>query len=174
MTGYGARAVRRGLARPWAVCAVLFGLFLMHGSPTAAAEGCHGGMPAMAAAAQPLTASSMAAAAQPMSAIRRAASAMAALRRAAVSTADAPDAHRSRPAVRVADASGMPGQLCVSTPAHERTRLPAPGLIAVAGAGAFALWGAARVRAAADGAGRRRGPPVGGRDLLLQVCTART
>lgn len=33
---------RRGIARLLTVCAVLFGLFLMHGSPASAAEGCHG------------------------------------------------------------------------------------------------------------------------------------
>ncbi|MER6924743.1 hypothetical protein ABT314_38445, partial [Streptomyces spiralis] len=38
------RAVRRGIARLLAVCAVLFGLFLMHGAPATAAEGCHGAM----------------------------------------------------------------------------------------------------------------------------------
>ncbi|MGV9625726.1 hypothetical protein ACWDTB_03960, partial [Streptomyces sp. NPDC003487] len=42
-------ASRRGIARLLAVCAVLFGLFLMHGAPATAAEGCHGAMSTMAA-----------------------------------------------------------------------------------------------------------------------------
>jgi len=41
---------RRGLARLLTACAVLVGLFLMHGAPATAAEGCHGAMPAPASA----------------------------------------------------------------------------------------------------------------------------
>jgi hypothetical protein len=41
---------RRGLARLLTACAVLIGLFLMHGAPATAAEGCHGAMPAPASA----------------------------------------------------------------------------------------------------------------------------
>lgn len=42
---------RRAAARWLAACAVLCGLFLMHGTPASAADGCHGGqMPAMPAA----------------------------------------------------------------------------------------------------------------------------
>ncbi|MET8950507.1 hypothetical protein ACWEO4_04730 [Streptomyces sp. NPDC004393] len=149
MTVDSAQAGRRGITRLLAVCAVLFGLFLMHGAPTTAAEGCHGAMPAMAAS--PPTGGH-----DP----------------AAMTTA-VPPAHGSAPAVRAADTSGMPGMLCVSTPAQERTPLPAPGLLAVAGAGGLALWTPARLRAAAAGTGRR-GPPDCGRDLLLQVCIART
>ncbi len=141
-----AQAGRRGVARLLAVCAVLFGLFLMHGAPATAAEGCHGAM----TAASPMTSG----------------------HNAALFTAHAPPGHGPGPAVRAADVSGMPGTLCVSTPAHERAPLPAPGLLAAAGAAVLALWTLTRLRAAAGESGRR-GPPDGGRHLLLQVCIAR-
>ncbi|MFF4835346.1 hypothetical protein [Streptomyces sp. NPDC001315] len=144
-----AQADRRGTTRLLAVCAVLFGLFLMHGAPATAAEGCHGTMPAIAA--PPMTGG----------------------HDAAVMTTAARAAHDPGPAVLAADAPGMPGVLCVSTPAHERTPLPTPGLLTVAGAAVLALWMPARLRAAAGGT-VWRGPPAGGRDLLLQVCIART
>lgn len=143
-----AQAGRRGLARLPAVFAVLLGLFLMHGAPATAAEGCHGALTATAA------------------------SPMAGGHDAAVMTTTMPAAHSPGPVVRAADAAGMHGELCVSTPAHERVHLPAPGLLAVAGAGVLVLWALIR-RAAADGTGRR-GPPASGRGLLLQVCIART
>jgi hypothetical protein len=41
---------RRQLARLLTACAVLVGLFLMHGAPATAAEGCHGAMPVPASA----------------------------------------------------------------------------------------------------------------------------
>ncbi|MEU8033476.1 hypothetical protein AB0C13_33440 [Streptomyces sp. NPDC049099] len=143
-----AQAGRRGAARLLAVCAVLFGLFLMHGAPAAAAEGCHGVM----SAASPMPSGHDT---------------------AALLTLHAPTGHGPGPAVRAVDVSRMPGVLCVSTPAHEWTPLPAPGLLTVAGAAVLALWTLTRLRATADGRGRR-GPPDGGRELLLQVCIART
>ncbi|MFF0291238.1 hypothetical protein [Streptomyces sp. NPDC005262] len=142
------QAGRRGIARLLTLCAVLFGLFLMHGAPATAAEGCHGAMPA-------ITASPMAGG------------------HAAVMNAAASAVPSSGPAVRAAGTSAMPGVLCVSSPAHERTPLPTPGLLAVVGAGALALWTMSRLRTVA-GEAWRRGPPSGGRDLLLQVCIART
>lgn len=143
-----AQAGIRGVARLLAVCAVLFGLFLMHGAPATAAEGCHGAK----TATSPMTSGHGT---------------------AALPTAHAPTGHGPGPAVRAADVSGMPGALCVSTAAHERTPLPAPSLLAVAGAAGLALWTLTRLRAAAGGRGRR-GPPDGGRDLLLRVCIAQT
>ncbi|MFE9875608.1 hypothetical protein [Streptomyces sp. NPDC005784] len=144
-----AQASRPGIARLLAVCAVLFGLFLMHGTPATAAEGCHGAM--HADTASPMTGG----------------------HDAAAPTTTAPAAHGPGPAVRAAEAPGMAGAPCVSTPAHERTPLPAPGLLGVVGAAVLAPWMLSRLRAAAGGTGRR-GPPAGGRDLLLQVCIART
>ncbi|MEH0580479.1 MULTISPECIES: hypothetical protein [Streptomyces] len=143
-----AQAGTRGVARLLAVCAVLFGLFLMHGAPATAAYGCHGAM----TAASPMTSGHDT---------------------AALPAAHAPAGHTPGSAARAADVSGIPGALCVSTPAHERTPLPVPGLLAVAGAAVLALWTLTRLRAATGGRGRR-GPPDGGRDLLLQVCIART
>jgi len=173
------------------VCAVLFGLFLMHGTPATAAEGCHGAMttaahpPMTAVADSPTTAvadsPTTAVAGSPTTVVADASMTVAASapmtgghHAAMTSSAWAPPVvHASGLLVRSADASGMPGTLCVSTPAHDRTPLPAPGLLALAGVAALVLWGLARLRAAAGGAGWR-GPPAGGRDLLLQVCVART
>ncbi len=141
------------MTRLLAVCAVLCGLFLMHGAPATAAEGCHGAMTAASAISTSPMPSGHDAAPMP--------------------TAQGPDAHGQGSTVRAAGTSQMSGELCVSTPAHERVPLPAPALLAVAGAGVLALWAPARLRAAAGGTGRR-GPPGGGRHLLLQVCIART
>lgn len=137
----------RGSARLIAVCAVLLGLFLMHGAPATAAEGCHGAMPSVTV---PMhdghAASTMTSPAPPTTA-------------------------QSAQASRAGDGSGMHGVQCVSTPAHERNPLPAAGLYA---AGALLVaWFPAGLRAA-TGWTRRRGPPAGGRDLLIQVCVART
>ncbi|MEU1503032.1 hypothetical protein [Streptomyces sp. NPDC005732] len=146
----GGRVGNRGVARVLAVCAVLFGLFLMHGAPATAAGGCHGSMPA--------TSSSMADGHDV---------APAAVRHAP------PDAYQRGLSPRHADASGMSGELCVSTPAPKRIPLPAPGTLAVAAVAVSAFWMPAGLRAAISRTGRR-GPPAGGRDLLLQACIART
>ncbi|WP_405779264.1 hypothetical protein OG512_03670 [Streptomyces sp. NBC_01378] len=140
-------AGRRGIARLVAVCAVLFGLVLMHGSPASAAEGCHGSMPAPASMTAGHEASPMA-------------------------TAHAPATHHPGLTLQAARAGGMPGVLCVATPAHERIPLPAPGLLAVAAVTVPAAWTPARLRAL--GGSGLRGPPAGGRDHLLQACIART
>ncbi|MCX4531444.1 hypothetical protein OHA79_37140 [Streptomyces sp. NBC_00841] len=137
----------RGSARLIAVCAVLLGLFLMHGAPATAAEGCHGAMPSVTV---PMhdghAAPTMASTAPPTTA-------------------------QSAQAARAGDGSAMHGVPCVSTPAHERNPLPTAGLYA---AGALPVaWFPAGLRAA-TGWTRRRGPPAGGRDLLIQVCVART
>ncbi|GHE08455.1 hypothetical protein [Streptomyces alanosinicus] len=149
------RADRRGIARLLAVCAVLVGLFLMHGAPATAAEGCHDATPMTVAA--------------PTGHGHHAA-----MNGMAVSPAHGAGVVGPATAAATATAtSGTGGTLCVSTPAHERFPLPAPSLLAVAGAGGLALWASARRRAAAGGTGRR-GPPARGQDLLLQVCVART
>ncbi|MFE7241627.1 hypothetical protein [Streptomyces sp. NPDC057582] len=137
----------RGSARLIAVCAVLLGLFLMHGAPATAAEGCHGAMPPVTVPMQhDHAASTMTSAALPTTA-------------------------HSAPVVQAGDGSGTHGVQCVSTPAHERNPLPTAGLYA---AGALPVaWFPAGLRAA-TGWTRRRGPPAGGRDLLIQVCVART
>ncbi|MFG2146355.1 hypothetical protein ACGFRG_19425 [Streptomyces sp. NPDC048696] len=141
----------RGIARLLAVCVVLFGLFLMHGAPASAAEGCHGSMTAHA----PMAAHT------PMAAGHDA----------------SPMTHASPmdgqgPSARAAEGAGMSGALCVSTPAQQRISLGAPGLAAVVAVTVLTAWALARLRA--EGGSRRRGPPVGGRDHLLRVCIART
>ncbi|MFB7715788.1 hypothetical protein, partial [Streptomyces sp. NPDC056105] len=141
---------RQGIARLSAVCAVVLGLFFMHGAPASAAEGCHGTMPAIVAS--PMTGGHDATIMTPV---------------------HAPAAHDPGPAVRAAAPPGEPGALCVSTPAHERIPLPAPGMLTLAGTAALALWTLLRLRAAVGGTWRR-GPPEGGRDLLMKVCIART
>ncbi|MBD0742602.1 hypothetical protein [Streptomyces sp. CBMA152] len=135
----------RGIARLLAVCAVLFGLFLMHGAPASAAEGCHGSMTAPAPMATGHDASPM---------------------------AHVLATHRPGPTVQAAEGMAMHGALCVSTPAQERISLPAPGLMAVAAITLLIAWVLARLRAGSGS--RRRGPPTGGRDHLLRVCIART
>jgi hypothetical protein len=137
----------RGSARLIAVCAVLLGLFLMHGAPATAAEGCHGAMPsATVSMHEGHAAPTMTSAALPTTA-------------------------QSAQAARAGDGSGMHGVQCVSTPAHERKSLPTAGLYAAVALPA--AWFPAGLRAA-TGWTRRRGPPADGRDLLIQVCVART
>ncbi|MFJ8023612.1 hypothetical protein [Streptomyces sp. NPDC096311] len=140
-------AGRWGIARLLAVCAVLFGLFLMHGSPASAAEGCHGSMPAPAPMPTGHDASPM-------------------------TTAHAPATHHPGPALQAAGAAGMPGALCMATPAHERIPLPAPGLLSMAAVTVPAASTPVRLRAL--GGSGLRGPPAGGRDHLLKACIART
>jgi hypothetical protein len=127
------------------VCAVLAGLFLMHGAPATAAEGCHGAMAATTAMADDAVAGM------------------------------APAGHQAvvHPGgvQAAAPSAGMHGDACVSTPPRDRNPLPVGGgLLAVVAVLAVALLvGRPPV------VPRRRGPPPpGGRGLLLQVCIART
>jgi hypothetical protein len=139
----------RGLARLLALCAVLLGLFLMHGAPASAADGCHGAVPTTATAHQGHNAAAM------------------------TTAATAAMVHPVDPQIQATDGAAMGhGAQCVSTPARDRLPLPAAGLVALAVAALTALswadrpWSLARTG--------RRGPPAGGRGLLLQVCIART
>jgi hypothetical protein len=148
----GTRADGRAKARLLAVCALLLGLFLMHGGPPAAAGGCHGAMPDALSAAMPIG-------------------------HTGVDTPPAATpAHAGQHVGTSAGifVSGMGGTLCVSTPARGGLPLPPPApLLAVflfAGLAVFGLTG----RPAGLSAGGRRAPPRGGRRLLLQVCVART
>ncbi|MEV0494376.1 hypothetical protein [Streptomyces atratus] len=141
------RPGERGIARLVAVCAVLLGLFLMHGAPATAAEGCHGAMPSVTVPVQHGHAASTTTSAAP------------------------PTPAQSAPAAHAGDGSGTHGVQCVFTPAHERNPLPTGGLYAAVAVPA--AWFPAGLRAA-TGWTRRRGPPAGGRDLLIQVCVART
>ncbi|GHI02915.1 hypothetical protein AQI88_03030 [Streptomyces cellostaticus] len=142
------RANGPGISRLLTLCAVLLGLFLMHGSPTAATGGCHGEM-STAPSAPSLHdghADAMAGAepAQPR-----------------------PDAVQ----VQAMDGMAAHGALCVAAPAQKQIPLPLAPLIGILAIAALAAW--AVHHAGSAGGTRRRGPP-GGRDLLLQVCIART
>ncbi|MFI9039825.1 hypothetical protein [Streptomyces sp. NPDC053726] len=143
MAGSG-QARRRGIARLLALCAVLLGLFLMHGAPATAAQGCHGAMSSPAGmkedphAMQSPTAPVMAHPAQQ----------------------------------QVSGSAAMQGTTCVSTPARDTTPLTAPGLLPVAAVlAALFLTGRTLTPGRTE---RRGPPPPGGRSLLLQVSIART
>jgi len=134
----------RGIARLPALCAVLFGLFLMHGAPATAAEGCHGAMSAPAGMHD-----------DPH----------------AMQSATVPV--MMHPGLQQASGSGgMDGTTCVSTPARDTTPLTAPGLLAVV-AVLTSLFLAGR-HLAPGRPERRGPPPPGGRSLLHQVCVARS
>jgi hypothetical protein len=131
------------------VCALLLGLFWMHGAPSAA-EGCHG---ATAAATLPISHH------HPLAA-------------AAMTSPHPPDAG---PEISRRTTAGalvrVDGDTCVSTPALRGVELPAVLLLAVLIPG---LYGPGAARAGRRGRARRRGPPGCGRELLLRVCVART
>ncbi|MER5730759.1 hypothetical protein ABT084_20915 [Streptomyces sp. NPDC002138] len=144
---------RRGLAPLLALCAVLLGLFLMHGAPATAAEGCHGAMSTPVGMHEVPAPGAMIS--HDLGAVQSAAGQV---------TAHPGTQHAS-------GAAAMDGTTCVSTPARDTTPLPAPALLAVASI-LTALFLAGRTLAPARTG--RRGPPSGGRSLLLQVCIART
>jgi hypothetical protein len=128
------------------LCAVLAGLFLMHGAPATAAEGCHGVMSAPMAVDAPA---------------------------ALMSAGHGAMAHPgSEQTVQVAAPASMHGAMCVSTLARERTSLPLNTLVAVIAVLTVAVLIGRQV--ARGRSGRRGPPPPGGRTLLLQVGIART
>ena len=161
----GSRRIGRGgIARLLMVCAVLAGLFLMHGAPASAAEGCHGASPA--SMATPVSAAMTAPVPAGSEPGARAAVVTSAGHAAMAHPGDGQAVHAGAPATRH-------GATCLSTPARGRTALPANAL-AVLVVAALAAAGAAG-RVAVRGRARRRGPPPpGGRGLLLQVSVART
>ncbi|MER0444057.1 hypothetical protein ABR738_05665 [Streptomyces sp. Edi4] len=138
------RASGTGTARLFVLCAVLLGLFSMHGAPASAAGGCHGEM----AMAPPPSAAFMSMTHATVAAERLVA--------------------RAAPVV-----TGAHGETCVSTGARERLPLAATGLLALLALVVLVVgkpagpWSSGLATA-------RRGPPRGGRGLLLQVCVART
>lgn len=165
----------RQSVRASVLVAVLLGLFLMHGGPAAAAGGCHGAMPATDAVMSSADAPMAAHPADHVEATGGRATAAA-------------DEMRSAPAIPAAHSTGhlaaataaakatpradeaMQGALCLAT--TPRSGIPAPPLAAVGlvfPAAVLLPW----ARPDSDGT-RRRGPPAGGRRLLLQVCVART
>ncbi|MFI1963757.1 hypothetical protein ACH429_06420 [Streptomyces pathocidini] len=153
MAGIG-QARRRGVARLLALCAVLLGLFLMHGAPAAAAEGCHGAMSTAA----------------PMPEGHDSAAMISTLPEVVMSATSAVAGHPG--AEHMSGTSAMDGTTCVSTPARHRVPLPLGGLMAVVAVPAGSFLAGRHV--ALGRTGRRGPPPPGGRILLLQVCIART
>ncbi|MEV5239730.1 hypothetical protein AB0K89_11565 [Streptomyces cinnamoneus] len=144
-----ARSHGRALARLLAVCAVLLGVFLMHGTPATAATGCHEAMTALA----------------PMPGEHAAHGEHSAAVEAATAALPA-SAHAVSPAM-----TGEHGAQCVATPVRDRILLPTIWLLAAVVIGSVSVWMLLR-RVAAGQAGRR-GPPGSGRDLLLRVCVSR-
>ncbi|MBP0455413.1 hypothetical protein J5Y04_38720 [Kitasatospora sp. RG8] len=143
----------RAAARLLLLCALLAGLFLMHGSPTSAG-GCHRGPEPAAALTAPAAPPAPAPAAAHVAAQHH----------------GGPDAAPGLTAPRTHD-DGRPAVSCVSTRDRDGAALPAPGPYALA---ATALPPAALAgprRRPADGP---RAPPAAGRGLLLRKCVART
>ncbi|MFE1316556.1 hypothetical protein [Kitasatospora phosalacinea] len=140
----------RTAARWTVLCALLLGLFLMHGSP-ASATGCHPAQPPRTAGAIG-TAETAETAAHPG---HRPALHHPALHRPAVST---PLPH------------GSSASACVSTPARDRLLLTAPGAALPPAAPRLPFAGPPCSGAERGG----RAPPGGGRELLLMVCVARS
>ncbi|MFC9278319.1 hypothetical protein [Streptomyces collinus] len=132
-----------GVARLWAVSAVLLGLFLTHGAPATAVDGCHGAM-GMAVTADV----SHTAPAVPEQAV-----------------SSRPAADRTLAASDV----GPRGTPCVAVPASADIPVPVAPLVGVAALAALAA-GALGWAWDPDGT-RRRGPP-GGRRLLAELPTA--
>ncbi|MFI6447245.1 hypothetical protein [Kitasatospora sp. NPDC050543] len=159
-TAGGARAGGGPTAHVLLLCALLAGLFLMHGAPTSAA-GCHAVTRTAHAAGDRATVE-LPAGGQHAHAVQRA------------HAAPAARAHRLMPGARSADTVRTPADraLCVSTKAGGGVLLSAPGQVA---GGLLALL----LLAIAAGPALRpadspRAPPRAGRLLLLKVCVART
>ncbi|GAA1709314.1 hypothetical protein [Streptomyces yatensis] len=144
-------ARRRAVARLLAVCAVLFGLFLMHGAPATAASGCHDAMPVSTSVEHVGQADSG--------------------RHGVTSMSPAATSHAPPHAVPQTGSGGH-GAQCVATPARERLLLAPVWALAAVAVAVSSLEVLAGRGLAAREAGRR-GPPGGGRELLLRVCIAR-
>ncbi|WP_369365419.1 hypothetical protein AB5L52_20220 [Streptomyces sp. CG4] len=181
-----AGARNRPAVRPWLLVVVLLGLFLMHGGPAAAGDGCHGAMQDTTATAATTpaktspalgstpaktspTLGSTPAKTSPTLGSTPAGMPAATAAHPAGHPAGHPEAAGGKAVVR-ADGAGMRGALCLAT--TPRSEIPPPPVAAAAFVLPAALllpWAGP----ASDGT-RRRGPPAGGRPLLLQVCVART
>lgn len=147
----GSALSARAMARLVAVCAVLAGLFFMHGL---AAQGCAGGVGASAPSMPHPVMMATAADGPDMAAAAMAAS------------MSRPLAHS---ASKVGADAGEPGAVCVSTP-------PSPGWAGLLG---ISVVGLASVPGSPDGATRPsnqrlRAPPLAGSTLLMNLCISRT
>ncbi|MEV7211978.1 hypothetical protein AB0O31_02635 [Kitasatospora cineracea] len=144
--GRTARATGPAAAARWAVlCALLLGLFLMHGSP-ASATGCH---PASGSA--PVSPSM-----PPSPSVSHAAGGHA---RAA----------EDRPGATAPVRHGSSAAACVSTQARDQAPVPAPGAALPPHPPLLPLIGPGPIGAERGG----RAPPDGGRELLIRVGVAR-
>ncbi|MFF1870717.1 hypothetical protein [Kitasatospora herbaricolor] len=165
-TSGSSRRRERATAQLLLLCAVLAGLFLMHGSPAAAGD-CHRALGATAgppAAAASGAHGHQAAHRPPDMAGRAGATAVpdgATAGRAPEVSAPAPSA----PGPHARDA------LCLATKTRDGAALPAPG--PATGASAVVLP-AVVAAGLTRSAGSPRAGPGGGRHILLQVCVART
>ncbi|MBD0737326.1 hypothetical protein [Streptomyces sp. CBMA29] len=157
-----APARRPRTPRLLAVCAVLLGLFFMHGAPASASEGCHGVAVTMDLDMDLARMSSAASVDATVSATVSVA--------VAATTRATPHVRPQAPASHVAKTGS--GGTCWATPV--RARAPLTGWAQVA----FALLPLAGAGLAASGTApsrdRRRTPPPGGRAISLRVCVART
>ncbi len=151
-------------ATRWAVlCALLLGLFLMHGSP-ASATGCHPAQPPrMVGMVNTAATAGMTSAAEMARAAGTAGTA-----RTTAHAAHRPGARH--PAVSTSLPHGSSASACVSTPARDRLSLPAPGSALAAAPPRLPSAGPPCSGAERGG----RAPPGGGRELLLLVCVARS
>lgn len=147
-------ARRRGWARLTAVCALLLGLFLMHGAPSSAV-GCHS-----SAAVMPVS--------MPAPASNDHGTAAVAKGTQPLTSSPATGSYGS---VEHGASVTMAGALCVSTEADRGVALSAGLLLGALFGGGYMPVAVAWVRA--EGRNRRRGPPPG-RELLLRGCVART
>lgn len=135
----------RDTARLLALCAVLFGLFLMHGAPATAAEGCHGAISVPAEMRDHLHGGP---------------------------SAMAPGTMHPGPHQASVGPTMHATTTCVSTPPRAATPLTTPGLLAIVAVVTFLLLAGGH---RSPGQVKRRGPPPpGGRSMLLRVCVART
>ncbi|WP_405945099.1 hypothetical protein [Streptomyces sp. NBC_00932] len=174
----------RATARLAAVCAVLFGLFLMHGAPASAAGGCHGSLPSlpMNAAMSGGTDTAMPGGTDTAmpggmnASMPRGADAVTMPRvhgdSVPASAAGHPVTAHPGPAFRAGTVPGAHGAVCVSTPARDRTLFGPAGLGGLAVL-ALLAFRPSRGRPLPPGRTGRRGSPRSGRSLLLQVCVAR-
>jgi hypothetical protein len=137
---------RRGPARLLAVCAVL-GLFLMHGAPASAAEGCSGD-PTLTSAVHHSDATPR-----------------------LLPAAHAAMAHPDTSGAWAMSGAGEHGAQCVAISAPDRLPLPVPALVTAVALASLTAW--CLYRAFGWDRRRHRGP-LGGRQLLLQVRVART
>lgn len=140
-----------GPARLLAVLAVLVGMFLMHGAPTTAMGDCHDAMSLTLPSTHPMAATAPMADTAPM--------------------AGKPAAQVQRP---TGVTTGSQGTSCVSILTRDHLTLPAAPLMALAVLVALSLLVGTGRLGGMRSARRRGPPPTGGRQLLLQVCIART